>query len=155
MNVESTYEKWLKGGDGETVAALKKLSEEEKHDSFYKNIEFGTGGMRGLLGVGPNRINKYTVAKATKGFAEYIKENGKSACERGVVIAHDNRRQSSLLSEITAGVLAYEGIKVYLFEDLRTTPELSFAVRYLNCFGGAVITASHNPPEYNGYKLYD
>ena len=155
MNIELSYEKWLRGADGETVAALKTMSEDEKHDSFYKNIEFGTGGMRGLLGVGPNRINKYTVAKATKGFADYIKENGKSACERGVVIAHDNRRQSRLLSKITAGVLAYEGIKVYLFEDLRTTPELSFAVRHLGCFGGVVITASHNPPEYNGYKLYD
>ena len=155
MNIELSYEKWLRGADGETVAALKTMSEDEKHDSFYKNIEFGTGGMRGLLGVGPNRINKYTVAKATKGFADYIKENGKSACEKGVVIAHDNRRQSRLLSKITAGVLAYEGIKVYLFEDLRTTPELSFAVRHLGCFGGVVITASHNPPEYNGYKLYD
>lgn len=131
------------------------MSEEEKKDSFYKCIEFGTGGMRGLLGPGTNRINKYTIAKATKGFAEYIKANGENACKKGVVIAHDNRRQSRELSIITAGVLAYEGIKVYLFEDLRTTPELSFAVRHIGCFGGLVITASHNPPEYNGYKLYD
>lgn len=155
MSVELSYQKWLNGADSETVAALKQLSESEKYDSFYKNIEFGTGGMRGLLGAGSNRINKYTVAKATKGFAEYIKSNGDSACGRGIVIAHDNRRQSRLLSEVTAGVLAYEGIRVYLFVDLRTTPELSFAVRHLGCFGGVVITASHNPPEYNGYKLYD
>ncbi|MBO4432707.1 MAG: phospho-sugar mutase [Clostridia bacterium] len=155
MSVEVEYEKWLKGTDENTVRQLKDLNDAEKHDSFYKNIEFGTGGMRGLLGVGTNRINKYTIAKATKGFAEYIKANGESALKRGIVIAHDNRRQSRELSEITAGVLAYEGIKVYLFEDLRTTPELSFAVRHLSAFGGVVITASHNPPEYNGYKLYD
>ena len=155
MDIKNNYNKWLSNADEETVVMLNNLTENEKKDSFYKNIEFGTGGMRGLLGVGTNRINKYTIAKATKGFAEYIKSNGKTACENGVVIAHDNRRQSRELSEITAGVLAYEGIKVYLFEDLRTTPELSFAVRHLGAFGGVVITASHNPPEYNGYKLYD
>lgn len=155
MSVQTIYKVWLNHSDTETVSALKNMSEEEKQDSFYKNIQFGTGGMRGLLGPGTNRINKYTIAKATKGFAEYIKANGENACKKGIVIAHDNRRQSRELSKITAGVLAYEGIKVYLFEDLRTTPELSFAVRHIGCFGGVVITASHNPPEYNGYKLYD
>ena len=155
MSIETEYEKWLSKTDKDTVRQLKSLSDTEKHDSFYKNIEFGTGGMRGLLGVGTNRINKYTIAKATKGFAEYIKTNGEPALKSGIVIAHDNRRQSRELSEVTAGVLANCGIKVYLFEDLRTTPELSFAVRHLSAFGGVVITASHNPPEYNGYKLYD
>ena len=155
MDIENAYEKWLNYADEETVLKLKNLSDTEKSDSFYKDIEFGTGGMRGLLGVGTNRINKYTIAKATKGFADYIKANGEAACKKGIVIAHDNRRQSRELSKITAGVLANGGIKVYLFENLRTTPELSFAVRHLGCFGGVVITASHNPPEYNGYKLYD
>ena len=155
MSIEKKYEKWLAGADAQTSALLKKMSEEEKNDSFYKDIEFGTGGMRGLLGAGTNRINKYTVAKATKGFAEYIRSCGEAAKKRGIVIAHDNRRQSRELSVITAGVLASAGIKVYLFEDLRTTPELSFSVRHLSAFGGVVITASHNPPEYNGYKLYD
>ena len=155
MSIEMRYKKWLDSADGNTVLKLRELTDAEKKDSFYKDIEFGTGGMRGLLGVGTNRVNKYTIARATKGFADYINENGKTAASRGVAIAHDNRRQSRELALVTAGVLAYEGIKVYLFEDLRTTPELSFAVRHIGCFGGVVITASHNPPEYNGYKLYD
>lgn len=155
MSAEQNYNRWLGGADGETVKLLNAMSEQEKYDSFYKNIEFGTGGMRGLLGAGTNRINKYTIAKATRGFAEYIKSCGEEAMKKGIVIAHDNRRQSRELSLVTAGVLAFCGIKVYLFEDLRTTPELSFAVRHLCAFGGVVITASHNPPEYNGYKLYD
>ena len=155
MDYLKEFDKWLSAADENTVALLKSMSDSEKYDSFYKSIEFGTGGMRGLLGAGTNRINRYTVAKATKGFAEYIKSSGKDAVCKGIVIAHDNRRQSRELAEITAGVLAFEGIKVYLFEDLRTTPELSFSVRHLGCFGGVVITASHNPPEYNGYKLYD
>lgn len=154
---DSKYQYWLNNSDEQTVSELKDIenNKDEIYDRFYKNLEFGTGGMRGVLGAGSNRINRYTIAKATKGFAEYIKESGADACKKGVAIAYDNRRQSRFLSEVTAGVLANEGIKVYLFEDLRTTPELSFAVRHLGCFGGVVITASHNPPEYNGYKIYD
>lgn len=157
MNIQEKYLYWISNSDSETAKILKSIekNKSEIYDLFYKNLEFGTGGMRGLLGAGCNRINRYTIAKATKGYAEYIKQSGENACERGIAIAYDNRRQSKLLAEVTAGVLAYEGIKVFLFESLRTTPELSFAVRYLNCFGGVVITASHNPPEYNGYKLYD
>ncbi|MBO5952696.1 MAG: phospho-sugar mutase [Oscillospiraceae bacterium] len=143
----------LQNADAQTVAELRGATEEELYDRFYKNIDFGTGGMRGLIGAGTNRINRYTVAKATAGYAEYIRCHG--AQKRGVAIAYDNRRCSRLFAEITAGVLAAQGIKSYLFEDLRTTPELSFAVRHLGAFGGVVITASHNPPEYNGYKLYD
>lgn len=150
------FYQWMNLADEENVSELTAVNDDEElKDRFYKDLEFGTGGMRGVLGAGPNRINKYTIAKATKGYADYIKTFGGKACEKGIVIAYDNRRKSRFLAEITAGVLAHEGIKVYLFEDLRTTPELSFAVRYLSCFGGVVITASHNPPEYNGYKLYD
>lgn len=127
----------------------------EIKERFVKDMEFGTGGLRGILGVGTNRMNKYIIRKTTKGFAEYIKKNGEQACRRGVVIAHDNRRQSIEFCLETAGVLAANGIKAYVFDSLRPTPELSFAVRHLNAFGGVVITASHNPPEYNGYKLYD
>lgn len=157
MEIQEKYLYWINNSDLETVKILKSIrkNKAEIYDRFYKNLEFGTGGMRGLLGAGCNRINRYTIAKATKGYAEYIKSFGENACKKGIAIAYDNRRQSRLLAEVTAGVLAYEGIMVYLFESLRTTPELSFAVRYLNCFGGVVITASHNPPEYNGYKLYD
>jgi phosphoglucomutase len=157
MKIQEKFEHWINNSDLETTEILNGIKDNEAkiYDRFYKNLEFGTGGMRGLLGVGCNRINRYTIAKATKGYAEYIKSCGENACKRGIAIAYDNRRQSKLLADVTAGVLAYEGIKVYLFESLRTTPELSFAVRFLNCFGGVVITASHNPPEYNGYKLYD
>ncbi len=144
---------WLECADSQTVAELQGLNESERYDRFYKNIEFGTGGMRGLIGAGTNRINRYTVAKVTAGYAAYIKECG--ASHRGIVVAYDNRRCSRLFAEVTVGVLAAQGIKSYLFEDLRTTPELSFAVRELGAFGGVVITASHNPPEYNGYKLYN
>jgi phosphoglucomutase len=122
-------------------------------DSFYKNMEFGTGGMRGLMGAGTNRINKYTLGKATQGLSNYLRSNfpGKQ-CK--VVIAYDCRHNSDTLSKIVADVLTANGIKVYLFEALRTTPELSFAVRHLECDAGIVLTASHNPPEYNGYKVY-
>jgi phosphoglucomutase len=122
-------------------------------DSFYKNMEFGTGGMRGLMGAGTNRINKYTLVKATQGLSNYLRSNfpGKQ-CK--VVIAYDCRHNSDTLSKIVADVLTANGIKVYLFEALRTTPELSFAVRHLECDAGIVLTASHNPPEYNGYKVY-
>ena len=157
MDINVKYLKWLENSDEATVAELKAIegNNAEIADRFYKDLEFGTAGLRGIIGAGSNRMNKYTVAKATQGFAKYICSKGEKAMSDGVVIAHDNRHKSRLFAEVTAGVLAANGIKSYLFEDLRTTPELSFSVRYLGCFGGVVITASHNPPEYNGYKLYD
>ena len=143
--------------DDETKEELKAIENnaDEIRERFAKEIEFGTAGVRGVLGAGTNRINKYVVRKVTKGYAEYLKTLGRVACERGVVIAHDNRRRSREFCLETAGVLAKNGIKSYIFDSLRPTPELSFAVRELGAVGGVMITASHNPPEYNGYKLYD
>ncbi len=157
MNFKEKYLYWIENSDKETADELKSLegNEAELHDRFYKSLEFGTAGLRGVIGAGSNRMNKYTVSKATLGFARYICSKGEKAMADGIVIAHDNRHKSREFAEITAGVLAANGIKAYLFESLRSTPELSFSVRYLGCFGGVVITASHNPPEYNGYKLYD
>lgn len=159
MDYMDIYEHWL-NSEGIDLATKKELEEMAGNDAeikerFYRELEFGTGGLRGVIGAGINRINKYIVRKTTQGYAEYIKKCGKQACERGVVIAHDNRRFSVEFSKETAGVLAANGIKAYLFDSLRPTPELSFAVRHVGAFGGVVITASHNPPEYNGYKLYD
>lgn len=156
MNFKERFDFWLNNADADTVSELKAVQndEAEVYDRFYKETEFGTGGMRGVIGAGCNRINRYTIGRATQGFAQYIlKCNGGK--EKGIAIAYDNRRKSREFAEVTAGVLAANGIKVYLFENLRTTPELSYAVRRLNAFGGVVITASHNPAEYNGYKLYD
>ncbi len=157
MDLREKYLNWLKNSDEKTKEELKNIenNEEEIQDRFYKDLEFGTAGMRGVMGAGSNRMNRYTVAKATLGFAKYILSKGEEAMKRGVVIAYDNRHDGKLFAETTAGVLAANGIKVYLFQSLRTTPELSFSVKHLNCFGGVVITASHNPPQYNGYKLYD
>ena len=157
MEFMKKYHHWIENSDAKTAEELKALAgnDAEIEDRFYKDLEFGTAGLRGVIGACSNRMNIYTVAKATKGFADYICSKGEKAKEDGIVIAHDNRRMSREFAEITAGVLAANGIKAYLFESLRTTPELSFSVRYLGCFGGVVITASHNPPEYNGYKLYD
>ena len=126
---------------------------EELNDRFYKNMEFGTGGMRGVMGVGTNRINKYTLGKSTQGLSNYLNEVYKNE-EIKVVIAFDCRHNSDTLARTVAEVFSANNIKVYLFSDLRTTPELSFAVRHLNCHAGIVLTASHNPPEYNGYKVY-
>ncbi|MGL5755370.1 MAG: phospho-sugar mutase [Paraclostridium sp.] len=132
-----------------------KNDENEIKERFYKNLEFGTAGLRGIIGAGTNRINDYTVARATLGLANYIIENeGEEGKQRGVVIAHDSRYKSREFCLQTANTLAACGIKAYIFDGLRTTPELSFAVRSLNCIAGVVITASHNPPEYNGYKVY-
>lgn len=127
----------------------------EIEDRFYTDMAFGTAGMRGILGAGTNRMNRYVVRKATEGYARFLEKNDPAAKTRGVVIAHDNRRMSREFCMETAGVLAAHGIKAYIFDSLRPTPELSFAVRYLGTSGGVMITASHNPPEYNGYKLYD
>lgn len=126
---------------------------EELKDRFYKNMEFGTGGMRGLMGVGTNRINKYTLGKSTQGLSNYLKKAYPNRNTR-VVIAYDCRHNSDTLAKTVAEVFSANGIKVYLFSELRTTPALSFAVRHLNCHAGIVLTASHNPPEYNGYKVY-
>ena len=142
--------------DEETQQKIKDLIAFEPKtldDSFYKNLEFGTGGMRGIMGVGDNRINKYTLGKNTQGLSNYLKKQFPDQ-EIKVVIAYDCRHNSKELAQIVADVFSANGIKVFLFSDLRPTPELSFAVRHLNCQCGIVLTASHNPPEYNGYKVY-
>ena len=135
------------------VQTLIDTNTEELKDRFYKNMEFGTGGMRGMMGVGTNRINKYTLGKSTQGLSNYLKKTYANEALK-VVIAFDCRHNSDTLARTVAEVFAANGIKVYLFSELRTTPELSFAVRHLNCHAGIVLTASHNPPEYNGYKVY-
>ena len=159
MSYFEKYKSWCESKyiDESDRAELLSIADDDKEikERFLYDIEFGTGGLRGVIGIGTNRINKYIVRKTTKGFAEYIKSVGEDACKRGVVIAHDNRRFSREFCLETAGVFAANGIKAYIFDSLRPTPELSFAVRELGAFGGVVITASHNPPEYNGYKLYD
>lgn len=153
------YKEWLDNPyfDEETKQELLSIENNDKEieDRFYKNLEFGTGGLRGIIGAGTNRINKYTVRRATYGLANYIlnkcKDEGK---QKGVVIAYDSRYKSEEFCMETAKTLAACGIKAYIFDSLRTTPQLSFAVRHLGCVAGVVITASHNPPEYNGYKIY-
>ena len=159
MGYKSNYETWLNNPyfDGETKEELNSIKDNEKEieDRFYKNLEFGTAGLRGIIAAGTNRINKYTVRRATFGLANYIiKNTTEEEKNRGVVIAHDNRCMSREFCIETANTLAACGIKAYIFDGLRTTPELSFAVRKLNTIAGIVITASHNPPEYNGYKVY-
>ena len=153
---QEKYEEWLNNPifDDETRKALEKMKndEVEKKDSFYKDLEFGTAGLRGIVGAGTNRMNKYTVGKASQGLAQYIVKKGGQ--ERGVAIAYDSRNMSTEFSELAALTLNANGIKTYIFESLRPTPELSFAVRKLGCISGIVVTASHNPPKYNGYKVY-
>ena len=156
MEYLKKYNEWLESDeiDEETKEALRKIrdNEEEIKDSFYKELEFGTAGLRGIVGAGTNRMNKYTVGKATQGLANYIiKNNGQN---RGVAIAYDSRNMSEEFSKLACLILNANGIKTYRFESLRPTPELSFTVRDLNCIAGIVITASHNPPKYNGYKVY-
>ena len=150
------YNKWLADPviDEKSKKELKAIEGNEKEikERFYKDLEFGTAGLRGIIGVGTNRMNKYTVTKATQGLANYIIKKGGQ--DKGVAIAYDSRRMSDIFSEETALCLNANGIKTYKFETLRPTPELSFAVRELGCISGIVITASHNPPEYNGYKVY-
>lgn len=154
---QERYEKWLNHPnlDARYKDVLENMNEEEKNDAFYTLIEFGTAGMRGLLGPGTNRINIHTIRKATQGYANYIIAAGKEACEKGIAIGYDNRHMSREFAFDCADLLAKNNIRSYVFESLRPTPELSFAVRHLGCFGGIMITASHNPKEYNGYKLYD
>lgn len=151
-------ENWLKAPyDDDTIALVKHLIEndpQELMESFYRNLEFGTGGLRGIMGAGTNRMNKYTVAMASQGLANYIRKMFPELPTPAIAIAHDCRNNSDYFARITAEVMSANGIKVFLFESLRPTPELSFAVRYFGCQSGVVITASHNPKEYNGYKAY-
>lgn len=158
MGYMENYKKWCEDTyfDEATRAELKAIegNDKEIQERFYKDLEFGTGGLRGIIGAGTNRLNIYTVSKATQGFANYIVKQGEDAVKKGVAIAFDSRRMSPEFAEITALVLNGNGIKTYIYPSLRPTPMLSFAVRELNCTGGVVITASHNPPEYNGYKVY-
>lgn len=155
-NYLEEYKKWCESPDFDekTKKELSEIKDNEKEieDRFYKELEFGTAGLRGVIGAGTNRMNKYTVGKATQGLANYIKEQGTQ--DKGVAISYDSRRMSKEFSLQTALILNANGIKTYLFENLRPVPELSFAVRELKCTAGVMITASHNPPKYNGYKVY-
>ncbi|HKM05096.1 MAG TPA: phospho-sugar mutase, partial [Lachnospiraceae bacterium] len=156
MNFMEKYNSWLEDGyfDQDTKNELLaiKNNETEIEDRFYKDLSFGTGGLRGVIGAGTNRMNIYTVRKATQGLANYIIKN--NAKEKGIAIAYDSRFMSPEFTDEAALCMAANGIKAYVFESLRPTPELSFAVRRLGCTAGIVVTASHNPPEYNGYKVY-
>ena len=155
--IQERVQAWLNGSyDSDTKDAIVKMQTDnivELTDSFYKNLEFGTGGLRGIMGVGTNRINKYTIGMATQGFANYLIQTFPDEQLR-VAIAHDSRNNSRTFAEITANVMAANGIQVYFFSSLRPTPELSYTIRQLHCHGGVVCTASHNPKEYNGYKAY-
>jgi len=159
MNFLKKYEYWLNSDsidekDKEELRNLKG-NQKEIEDRFFKDLSFGTGGIRGVRGIGTNRINKYMIRKATQGLANYmLKYNEKEAKERGIIIAHDCRIGSREYALNTARVMAANGIKAYIYPDLRSTPELSFGVRYKGCLAGIVVTASHNPVEYNGYKVY-
>ena len=156
---EAKAQQWLAPAfDEETKQAVQKmLSDEDKTnliECFYKDLEFGTGGLRGIMGAGSNRMNVYTVGMATQGFANYLKKNFEDRNEISVVVCHDCRNNSRLFAETVANIFSANGIKVYLFDDMRPTPECSFAIRYLKCQAGVNVTASHNPREYNGYKAY-
>lgn len=160
MDYKNNYEMWLNSPyfDEQTKNELLSIKDDEKEiqDRFYKNLEFGTGGLRGIIGAGTNRINIYTVRRATLGVLNYIiKTEGEEGKQKGIVIAHDSRYMSREFCIEVAKTLSAYGVKAYIFEELKPTPELSFAVRYLKCAMGVVITASHNPKEYNGYKVYD
>ena len=152
MDYLNEYNKWLEKTN--EAEQLKAMNDAEKQDAFYRCLEFGTGGLRGVMGLGTNRMNIYTVRQATQGLANEILDCGAEFAEKGVVIAHDSRNNSRVFASEAANVLCANGINTYLFDSLRPTPELSFAVRYLGCARGIVITASHNPKEYNGYKVY-
>ena len=155
MDFRQQFQSWLDDDyfDEETKTELLAIrnNETEVEDRFYRELEFGTGGLRGVIGAGTNRMNIYTVRKATQGLANYIIKKGGQ--ERGVAIAYDSRHKSPEFADQAALCLAANGIKAYVFDALRPTPELSFALRKLGCIAGIVVTASHNPPEYNGYKV--
>ena len=157
--VTEKAEKWLSSAyDAETLAEVKRMLEAEDKteliEAFYRDLEFGTGGLRGIMGVGSNRMNIYTVGAATQGLSNYLNKNFKDLEQISVVVGHDCRNNSRLFAEISANIFSANGIKVYLFEDMRPTPEMSFAIRHLGCQSGIILTASHNPKEYNGYKAY-
>src|SRR5574344_449406 len=157
--VTEKAKKWLSPAyDKETQAEINRLisnpDKTELIEAFYKDLEFGTGGLRGIMGVGSNRMNIYTVGAATQGLANYLKKCFSDRKEISVVVGHDCRNNSRLYAEISADIFSANGIKVYLFEDMRPTPEMSFAIRTLGCQSGIILTASHNPKEYNGYKAY-
>ena len=156
--VKERAQRWLDSPIDESSrsAILKMMNENEDElvESFYRDLEFGTGGLRGIMGVGTNRMNIYTVGMATQGLCNYLLEQFSDRKEISMAIAHDCRNNSRLFAEITAQICIANGIKAYLFESLRPTPELSFAIRQLACQSGVVVTASHNPKEYNGYKVY-
>ncbi|WP_394513467.1 phosphohexomutase domain-containing protein [Priestia aryabhattai] len=156
MTWKREWTKWSthKELPSELKKQMNKMNESEREDAFYKQLEFGTGGMRGELGAGPNRMNIYTIRKVTAGLAKYIEENGTEAKKTGVVIAYDSRHGSAEFALEAAKTLGAHRIKSYVFQELRPTPELSFAVRYLRAYAGIMITASHNHSEYNGYKVY-
>ena len=155
--VQKEFERWLNSPVVSDLdkAALRAMNDQEKDDAFFKDVEFGTAGMRGILGPGTNRLNVYTIKRASIGFAKYLLEKYPNAATEGVVISHDNRHMSREFTLLTAKVLSEHGIKAYIFDSLRPTPELSYAVRYMKACGGVMITASHNPKEHNGYKVYD
>ena len=156
-SAKANVQAWLDGDyDAETKQAIRDMMNNptELNESFYRNLEFGTGGLRGIMGVGTNRMNKYVVAMATQGLANYVRKCFADVKELRAAVSHDSRNHSREFAEITANVLAANGFHVYLFEDLRPTPELSFAVRHFGCQTGVMLTASHNPKEYNGYKAY-
>lgn len=158
MDYMKIYNNWLESDyfDRDTKEELLSIKNDEKEieDRFYRDLEFGTAGLRGIVEAGTNRMNLYTIRKTSYGLAKYFLNNHVDASERGIVIAHDNRNMSREFCMEAAQTFASAGMKVYYFDDLRTTPMLSYSVRKLNCIGGIVITASHNPPQYNGYKVY-
>ena len=156
MDYQLRYNEWLASDEvsAEDKARLTALTESEKKEMFFAALEFGTAGMRGVLDVGINRMNFFTVRRATKGLADYVNTLGKEACERGVVISYDTRKYSSEFAIEVAKVLSANGINAYLFEDVRPVPMCSFAIRNLNAVAAVMITASHNPKIYNGYKVY-
>lgn len=153
MEIKELFEYWCTFDDDTKNELLSITDEKEIEDRFYKELEFGTGGLRGIMGAGPNRMNRYTIAKATKGYADYLKSRFDG--DISVAIAYDSRNNSRYFSEVAAGVLSANGIKVYIYDTLMPTPVLSFTAKHLGCNGGIVLTASHNPKEYNGYKIYD
>lgn len=153
MDIQKALEYWYSFDEATKAELLAITDKKELDDRFYKDLEFGTGGLRGIMGAGPNRMNRYTVAKATKGYSLYL--NGKYGKNVSVAVAYDSRNNSRFFAEVASCVLVSNGIKVYLFDTLMPTPVLSFTTKHLGCKGGIVLTASHNPKEYNGYKIYD
>lgn len=155
--IQEKVQAWLTGNfdeaTKESILTMQSENPKDLAEAFYKNLEFGTGGLRGIMGVGTNRMNRYTVGMATQGYANYLKKSFPKE-EVKVAVAHDSRNNSRFFAETVANVFAANDIKVFLFEALRPTPELSFTIRHLGCKGGVVCTASHNPKEYNGYKAY-